>query len=198
MKKPKGVKKKKLTRKQQRMVTDNLGLVGSIMKRFHLAGRPDHEDFFQLGVIGLMKAARTFDEGRGWRFSTHSYRCIRNEIFGGLRLEKKSVPSVQADDFTLDAIPERPTVCGQDLDDLYAALHRLKPRNRKIVIEHFGLLGGRPKTYKKMGEAHGMSKQRIEQIANASVQEMREFLLDIKPTSNKEDQPCSTQSSNST
>ena len=54
---------------RDRLVTDNLGLVWSIVKRF--AGRGyEQEDLFQIGSIGLLKAIDKFDLQYQVRFST--------------------------------------------------------------------------------------------------------------------------------
>lgn len=66
---------------QKRMVEANLGLVGKVIKdRVYGLGRscvPEYEDLFQIGCVGLCKAAAT-DKGGG--FSTYAYRLIWNEI----------------------------------------------------------------------------------------------------------------------
>ena len=42
------------------LVQENLGLVGSVVKRFENRGY-DRDDLFQIGAIGLMKAIEKFD-----------------------------------------------------------------------------------------------------------------------------------------
>ena len=45
---------------RERLVLENMGLIGSIVKRF--AGRGyEQEDLFQIGSIGLIKAVDKFD-----------------------------------------------------------------------------------------------------------------------------------------
>lgn len=68
----------KLTKEQQLVVEQNMGLVGKVIKdRVHGTGW-SYEDLFQIGCIGLCKAAAT-DRG-GACFSTYAYRLIWNEI----------------------------------------------------------------------------------------------------------------------
>ena len=40
----------------------------------------DMDDYFQIGAMGLVKAVNTFDEGKGFTFSTYAVKCITNEI----------------------------------------------------------------------------------------------------------------------
>ena len=70
----------KLTAEQQRKAEENMGLVGKVIadkvhgSRF---GSYTREDLFQIGCIGLCKAAAT---DKGGCFSTYAYRLIWIEI----------------------------------------------------------------------------------------------------------------------
>ncbi len=64
---------------EEEFVKDNLGLVHSCCKRF--AGRGiEYDDLFQAGSMGLLKAARDFDESRGFMFSTYAVPVILGEV----------------------------------------------------------------------------------------------------------------------
>ncbi len=67
-----------------RLVLDNLGLVRSIALRFRERGT-DYEDLVQIGVIGMMKAIRSFDLNYGTAFSTYAVPLIIGEIRRHLR-----------------------------------------------------------------------------------------------------------------
>lgn len=61
------------------LIEDNVRLVHSCCKRF--VGRGiEYEDIFQVGCIGLVKAADGFDETRGLCFSTYAVPNIIGEI----------------------------------------------------------------------------------------------------------------------
>ena len=61
------------------LIEDNVRLVHSCCKRF--AGRGiEYEDIFQVGCLGLVKAADGFDESRGLCFSTYAVPNIIGEI----------------------------------------------------------------------------------------------------------------------
>jgi RNA polymerase sigma factor (sigma-70 family) len=74
-----------LTPKQQRIVEENMGLVGKVIKdKVHGVGQQGvftYEELFQIGCIGLCKAAAT---DKGGCFSTYAYRLIWNEICNAL------------------------------------------------------------------------------------------------------------------
>lgn len=61
------------------LVTENTGLVRSVVKRFLGRGH-DAEDLFQIGCIGLIKASQKFDKSYGVKFSTYAVPMIMGEI----------------------------------------------------------------------------------------------------------------------
>lgn len=70
-----------MTQEQQKIVEENMGLVGKVIKdkvrQLGQPGVPSYDDLFQTGCIGLIKAAMT---DKGGTFSTYAYRLIWNEI----------------------------------------------------------------------------------------------------------------------
>lgn len=66
------------------LVQENLGLVGSVVRRFENRGY-DREDLFQIGAIGLMKAIEKFDLSYEVRFSTYAVPMVTGEIRRFLR-----------------------------------------------------------------------------------------------------------------
>ncbi len=66
------------------LVSENLGLVWSVIRRF--AGRgAEMEDLFQIGCIGLIKAIDKFDVSYDVQFSTYAVPSITGEIKRFLR-----------------------------------------------------------------------------------------------------------------
>lgn len=79
-----------LTKEQQKLVEDNLGLVGKVIKdKVHGLDTMyfyAYDDLFQIGCIGLRKAAM---KDKGGCFSTFAYRLIWNEICDALAYATK-------------------------------------------------------------------------------------------------------------
>ena len=69
---------------REQMITDNIGLVWSIVRRFIGRGY-EAEDLFQIGAIGLMKAIDKFDLEFDVQFSTYAVPMITGEIKRFLR-----------------------------------------------------------------------------------------------------------------
>lgn len=68
----------------EELIRLNSGLVNHIALRFTGRGT-DYEDLQQIGHIGLLKAIRTFDESRGFAFSTYAVPLVFGEIRRFLR-----------------------------------------------------------------------------------------------------------------
>lgn len=66
------------------LVEENMGLVRSIAYRFRDRGT-ELEDLIQIGIIGMIKAVRSFDSARGVVFSTYAVPLIMGEIKRHLR-----------------------------------------------------------------------------------------------------------------
>lgn len=69
---------------RERLVTENMGLIWSIVRRFSGRGY-EMEDLFQIGSIGLMKAIDKFDTSFMVKFSTYAVPMISGEIKRFLR-----------------------------------------------------------------------------------------------------------------
>ena len=61
------------------LVENNLKLVHSLANRFRNRGI-EYDDLYSAGCLGLMKAAKGFDEKRGFAFSTYAVPVILGEI----------------------------------------------------------------------------------------------------------------------
>ena len=80
----------RLDKKKERLVVENIGLVYFNLKKLEmLQNYLDYEDMVSIGMIGLIKAAITFDESKKFAFSSYASKCIKNEILMLYRKEKK-------------------------------------------------------------------------------------------------------------
>jgi RNA polymerase sigma factor FliA len=71
----------------ERLVLEYQGLVRSIAWRIHrvLPAWVEMDDLIGYGNLGLTQAARTFDPGRNWEFSTYAFHRVRGAILDGLK-----------------------------------------------------------------------------------------------------------------
>ena len=72
---------------QKKIAEDNMGLVGTVIKEnvrnVNNLGIFTYQDIFQIGCVGLTKAAMNYQPGKE-KFCTCAYIYIRNEIFNAL------------------------------------------------------------------------------------------------------------------
>ena len=132
------------------LVTDNLGLVYHIARRFCLP-QVEPEDVASIGSIGLIKASRTYAKSKGKKFSTYAGVCIKNEILTAFRKETIIVSSLDdpvrnvSEDITLlDLVPSRESV-EDEIDrifankELYKLIEKLPEHERFIVKTYYGI-----------------------------------------------------------
>ena len=77
------------------------GLVRAKAKAYFIAGA-EAEDVVQEGMIGLMKAVRSFDEGREASFKTYAGTCIKNQILKAIRKAEREKNQPLNDAISLD------------------------------------------------------------------------------------------------
>ena len=147
--------------KISRLVTENINLIYLVMKRFRNRG-VDREDLFQIGAVGLTKAAQRFDESKGFAFSTYAVPLIIGEIQRFLR-----------DDGMVH-------ISRKILDDA---------RKIAIIREKYRMNENSEISLEKMENIYGMSKQDIIiAIENESVLDY----LDNKMSAEASDKPSET------
>jgi len=60
-----------------------------------------------------------------------------------------------------------------EVSDLFEVLD---DRERKIIVQRFGLDGGKPKTLEEMGKKFGVTRERIRQVQNIALAKLRQAL----------------------
>lgn len=84
---------------QEKMILDNMRLVHYIALKLGVKPNSiDYDDITSVGMMGLVKAASTFDESKNTKFSTYAYRCINNEIFMYCRRANKYANDAHLED----------------------------------------------------------------------------------------------------
>lgn len=68
-----------MNRLTDEFISENLGLVHSLAHRFKGRGI-EYEELYSAGCMGLVKAAKGFDDSRGLKFSTYAVPVIMGEI----------------------------------------------------------------------------------------------------------------------
>ena len=63
-------------------------LVSRIVRQFFLQGG-DQDDLYQEGIIGLLKAIRSYDPVRSDNFEAYASLCIRRQIYDTIRRDAR-------------------------------------------------------------------------------------------------------------
>ena len=69
--------------------------------------------------------------------------------------------------------PETETADRARSSELLDALAKLQPRQRRVVIERFGLDGVRPRTLEEVGANLGITRERVRQLEARALRELR-------------------------
>ena len=171
------------------LIERNMRLVAHIAKKYSGEKR-DMEEMISIGTIGLIKAVKTFDDTKGIRLGTYAAKCIENELLMHMRQERKKTREVSLYDpigtneegnaiSLLDILEQEAKdmteACHlkEDVKWLYNALPKvLNEREQKIIIERYGLYGGREKTQKELSEQLNISRSYVSRIEKKALSKL--------------------------
>ena len=145
-----------MTNQAMKIVEDNISLVHFTIKKY-VAYAIGDDDAYQMGCIGLIKAAESFDENKGSTFSTFAVNWIRFEVLKYYRSNraKKRCANYNAISLNqvisdcsekeleiLDKIADHHDVEADvlrhlDNEELIKALNKLPNRQRKSLILYY-------------------------------------------------------------
>ena len=170
----------KMNEEQQKLVLDNQKLVYHVIKQMYLYHKL--EDYFDVGIIGLCKAAKTFKPENNSKFSTYACICIRNNILMEIRNEKRQcdayaisfssiISSNKDKDLTLedtlsDYELENDILNKEELISLIMSIEKLNEEDKTIIDLYFY----QNKTQKQISQILNMSQpnasRRIQRALN--------------------------------
>ena len=134
-------------RDEDEVVSQYARLVRTVIRPYFLSGG-DVDDLYQEGMLGLLKAIRTYDPARSANFETYAAVCIRNRIFDALRRQERvwekrlcqvdspSSPfSYPADNVLSD--PETEVLASESAQEIKTALSGLLSAFEASVLEPY-------------------------------------------------------------
>ena len=69
--------------------------------------------------------------------------------------------------------PEKQTADKLRSSELFEAVRSLQPRQQRVLVERFGLEGGKPKTLEEVGVILGVTRERVRQLETRALRELR-------------------------
>lgn len=167
---------------QEQLIMDNHNLVYHILQKMNLYNQLD--EYYDIAIIGLIKAAKNYDETKQINFSTFAGKCIRNEILHYLRqqqsnrlkanyntisLEKTVFKEKGNKILLIDKIPgnvniEQELINNEKIIHLYKAISNLSDSERFIIEHSYGLNNKKILRQKQLAEITGQSQANVSRI----------------------------------
>ncbi len=165
----------------------NMGLVLAMAKR----SRTPNVEFSELvseGNLALLRSIERFDVSRGYKFSTYACRAILKSFcrlaskWGRYRQEFPTSfrPELERSDYDVRRHEIRQESAVEALREILSRNHaKLTELEQRIVLQRFGIHGGgRRHTLSEVGQAVGLSNERVRQIQIAALRKIRTALED--------------------
>ena len=159
----------------------NLGLVYSMINRF-VTWHLDEDDVLSEGMYALTRAVDRFDPSKGFRFSTYACNVIWKSLKRlGQRVGRYRLLFPVNNDVSL----EQPEQMPDPHTELYVErlnhildqnLGNLTDLESKVLTQRFLNDGESRLTLRQIGDAIGLSKERVRQIQNNALGKLREVL----------------------
>lgn len=173
------------------LILKNTKLIYYVLKKLNLFDKS--EELYSVGMIGLVKAANTYDYNSGYAFTTYAYTVVRHEITRYVTLEcgnKRKINHntislydsvVKDEDCNLmleETIPsdfnmEEDIVYREDVKKLYEALEKLPVKYKYALIYKYGLYGQDTKKQCEIAEIFNVSKTSAANFIKRGVELLR-------------------------
>ena len=169
---------------KNQIIRANLRLVVSIARKHLASGAQNLFELISDGNLSLMRAVEKFDYSRGYKFSTYgSWAIMKNFArsvpreryrMGRFMTGQEEALEIAAGLATYDPNEASLPEIRESLD---AVLAQLSPRERAILIGHYGLSDmGESATLEELGRRLGISKERVRQIEIHALKKLRAML----------------------
>ena len=181
-----------LTEEQKELVLENIGLVGIIVKKYKLL--KEYEDFYSIGILGLIKGVKIYDSSKGYKPSTLLSRCIENEIRIELRKRKQDNQKANFNSISLDAdmkkiekpiseiIPdekidiEKEIIQKEEIKQLLEQIEILNFKERFVIYHSFGIFGYKQLKQKEIASSLKVSQTYVSTIRTRAIKKIKQNL----------------------
>lgn len=177
------------------LILDNVNLIYYVLKKMNLYKNAD--EYYDICMIGLIKAADTFNESKGYTFSTYGISCIRSELLGYLRRQNSSKRKANYNTVSLemsvykendgkeitllDTLPsndnvEEEIIVNEEKELLIEALSILDDKESLVISYMFGINGYDEIKQKDIATILGMQQGSVSRIGKRAINKMRYYL----------------------
>ena len=171
------------------LITNNIRLAISVAQKFSY-----EEDYESVAMIGLVKAADTFDLNKNICFGTYATRVINNEILMYIRKNKRNLYTISLETI-IPGTDEKPLTIGDTLKyedeqlmsleqaeqsaELHRIIHSLPDRECKIICQLYGI-EEESCTQKEVAEKFGISQSYVSRLEKKILKKMKPMLKNYR------------------
>lgn len=177
---------------REELATANLRLVASIAGRLSISSE-EFDEFVAEGNAILLYAIDKFDYSRGYRFSTYATHAVQRHLYRVIDRRRKRAgrETARAPELLLNqsaSAPDPDEVPEAEVKEAATAImsrmdSMLSNREQFIVRGRFGLDGtGEGKTFRVLAEQLGLSKERVRQLLQQSLEKLAEAAKPFEST----------------
>lgn len=173
---------------QEQLILENHNLVYHVLQKMNLYNQLD--EYYDIAIIGLIKAAKNYDETKKIEFATFAGTCIRNEILQYLRQQKSNRLKANyntisfektfyneillIDTLASDIDIEQELIYKEEIINLYKAICNLS-NIEKFVVEHiYGLNNKSVIKQQELAELLKQSQANISRIHKKALKKIKQ------------------------
>lgn len=159
------------------IITHNLRLVVSIVKKWRMTNEKSLEEWISDGNLWMITAIDAFDPKRGYKFSTYLSRAL---VMNSWRRKRDALPMAN------DELVENLTITDAydpfdqiEITDSVIQLHEaikleLDQRETDILSRRFGLRGHEAETLRSLSSRYGITMEWVRQIEMKAIDKLRD------------------------
>lgn len=180
-----------LNEEQKQLAVDNQRLVTLVIKKLRLVS--EYWDFYDIGMIGLMKGCKNFDKELGYKPSTYLQMCIRNEILIELRkrnqsnhkanytavsIDKEMFNNLTLKDIIASDFSVEDEIFKEDKLELVLENMKYLSDNERFVINHtYELSGCKKLNQEEMSRYLEVTQAQVSRIKRNAIRKLRRNLM---------------------
>ena len=150
---------------EEQLIQQHYGLVVSQALTFASDDRGALEDYIQVGLIGLLKAIRKYDEAKA-KFSTFASVCIKNELinFSNRSLKRNKKVKIMYNTDLVSNLSENAKYYYLDKEHLFEIEHGLLTKEQKLILKRKLENHSNREIAEEIGCSKGSLKNKFRQI----------------------------------
>ena len=150
---------------EEQLIQQHYGLVVSQALTFASDDRGALEDYIQVGLIGLLKAIRKYDEAKA-KFSTFASVCIKNELinFSNRSLKRNKKVKIMYNTDLVSNLSENAKYYYLDKEHLFEIEHALLTKEQKLILKRKLENHSNREIAEEIGCSKGSLKNKFRQI----------------------------------